>query len=450
MKKFTGLSMRYLEKCSHILLLSAMVVVFTTIAHADLNKVNLGISKWSGDTTLKGFSNRDNEKFRNHSKKQMLAYEKEYDIKLFSIVNDETRYGKTAFFVQAPSEGCYNRREHDCERKAGERQKRVEAHYSAFDGGEHWFTVSIKFEDWALNDDEIILTQFHSDVPQYQNMLSLKIDNWKGLFLEHQSANGFQFVEGGSEECAGGAAEVLTEDKMYCPKLKDIYKVMLPSKIERDVWYDFVYHVNFDKSNRDQEFIKLWFNGELVVNNQGQGKTLWWATMPGIEEQENRITFHFGIYGSKKDSAFHSAYFDEVHKSKSCEKLKIDRLGYNCKDLIKQTEVIKPTWHDTPDLPIIAAPKPENKYWRDNSNLVQKFECFIQKANELQLNNLPSEDEIKEAIKNITDNKGYLRPIKIIEAGISKAVFSDHKKRITRLVNYEGDAAKFCQNPILG
>ena len=76
MKKFTGLSMRYLEKCSHILLLSAMVVVFTTIAHADLNKVNLGISKWSGDTTLKGFSNRDNEKFRNHSKKQMLAYEK--------------------------------------------------------------------------------------------------------------------------------------------------------------------------------------------------------------------------------------------------------------------------------------------------------------------------------------------------------------------------------------
>ena len=53
-----------------------MVVVFTTIAHADLNKANLGISKWSDDTTLKGFSNRDNEKFRNHSKKQMLAYEK--------------------------------------------------------------------------------------------------------------------------------------------------------------------------------------------------------------------------------------------------------------------------------------------------------------------------------------------------------------------------------------
>ena len=73
--------MRNYKKCSRIFILSAMIVVFTTIAQADLNKANLGISKWSGDTTLKGFSNRDNEKFRNHSKKQMLAYEKGYDIK---------------------------------------------------------------------------------------------------------------------------------------------------------------------------------------------------------------------------------------------------------------------------------------------------------------------------------------------------------------------------------
>jgi len=80
---------------------------------------------------------------------------------------------------------------------------------------------------------------------------------------------------------------------------------------------------------------------------------------------------------------------------------------------------------------------------------VQKFKCFIHKANELQLNNLPSEDEIAKTIENITDNKGYLRPIKIVKAGISEEVFSDQKKRITRLMNYEGDSAKFCQNPIL-
>ena len=333
-----------------IIILSLLIGCFSSLVHADLNKSNLGISNLSGDTTLKGFSNRDDEKFRNHNKTQMLAYEKEYDIKLFSIVNDKTRYGKTAFFVQAPSKGCFNRHEHDCQRKQGEQQKRVEAHYSAFNGGEHWFTLSIRFDDWALNKYQMIVTQFHSDVPQYQNMLSLRINNEEGLFLEHLSANGFQFVEGGSEECAGGAADILTEDKMYCPKLSDIYEVLPANEFERNVWYDFVYHVNFDKSNHNKEFVKLWLNGKLVVNNQGQGKTLWWPTMPGIEEWENQITFHFGIYGTKKDNAFHSAYFDEVHKSNSCEYLKLERLGYNCKDLINQTQIIKPTRHDTPDL----------------------------------------------------------------------------------------------------
>ena len=33
-------------------------------------------------------------------------------------------------------------------------------------------------------------------------------------------------------------------------------------------------------------------NGDLVVNNKGTGKTLWWKTMPGIEEWENRVKFN--------------------------------------------------------------------------------------------------------------------------------------------------------------
>ena len=52
---------------------------------------------------------------------------------------------------QAPSEGCYNRYKHDCNRANGERMKRVEANYSAFKGGEHWFTISLKLDDWAIN-----------------------------------------------------------------------------------------------------------------------------------------------------------------------------------------------------------------------------------------------------------------------------------------------------------
>ena len=39
--------------------------------------------------------------------------------------------------------------------------------------------------------------------------------------------------EGGSEECASGAADVLTENKMYCPKLHDIYQILKPREIEK-------------------------------------------------------------------------------------------------------------------------------------------------------------------------------------------------------------------------
>ena len=48
--------MGYFKKYFQTFILSAVVGFFTCVAHADLNKANLGISKWNGDTTLKGFS----------------------------------------------------------------------------------------------------------------------------------------------------------------------------------------------------------------------------------------------------------------------------------------------------------------------------------------------------------------------------------------------------------
>ena len=64
--------MNYFKNCFHILILSAVIGIYTNVLNADLFKTNLGISNWSSDTTLKGFSNTDNEKFRNHNKKQTL------------------------------------------------------------------------------------------------------------------------------------------------------------------------------------------------------------------------------------------------------------------------------------------------------------------------------------------------------------------------------------------
>ena len=327
-----------------------IISMFGGAAYADLFSKTLGINTWSGDTTLKGFKNNKDEKFVNYQKREMIKYQKENGIKLFSVVKENTRYGKTAFFVQAPSEGCYNRLIHDCERPNGERMKRVEASYKSFKGGENWFTISIKFDDWAFNRYPMIITQFHSDVPQYQPMMILRVDNRKGLWIEHISANGFQFVEGGSEECAGGAANKDTKDKMYCPKKLEGYQLIAPDKVRTGEWYDFVYHVNFDNKDPQKEFLKVYLNGNLVVNTEGTGKNVWWPTMPGVGEWENRVTFEFGIYGGKKDGAFHSAYFDEVGRSHSCEKLKIERLGYNCNALKDQNQLIEPGWYDYPDL----------------------------------------------------------------------------------------------------
>ena len=72
--------------------------------------------------------------------------------------------------------------------------------------------------------------------------------------------------------------------------------------------------------------------------------------MPGVEEWENRIKFQFGICGTKKYGAFHSAYFDEVNKEQSREKLNIERLGYDSYSLKEQNKKIAPSWYDTPDL----------------------------------------------------------------------------------------------------
>ena len=84
----------------------------------DLYKKNLNIKK--NDTTLQGW-----KAWRVTGKKQLKKYEKKNKIKLFSVVNNPTRLGDTAFLIQAPGDECFQRKE-DCERNSGT-YKRVEA-----------------------------------------------------------------------------------------------------------------------------------------------------------------------------------------------------------------------------------------------------------------------------------------------------------------------------------
>ena len=299
---------------------------------------DLGIPQDGKDTTLFGFKQTNDERFKYYGKKEFLKYEKERNIKLFSIVKDNTRFGDTAFFVQAPADGCYNRWTVDCDRtdenRKGESKKRVEAHYSAFGSSNIWASLSFKMTDeWHLGKHFQAITQFHSDISNLNPMIKLSIRKDRGIYMEHLSAYGLHDYKVGCEFSCG------TNDF-------DSHQIMPGWKIPKNKWLDFVWNINFDKEKPNKEYIKLWVNGKLMVNTEGSGKRVQWETPPDAKDSENKMTFHFGIYGSRKDGKFHSAFFDEIGWAKSCGGLDLDRLGYSCSKLTAQKQKTPPKWYD--------------------------------------------------------------------------------------------------------
>ncbi len=137
--------------------ISAILVILLTFSFVmpsnakDLYKKNLGIKK--SDTTLQGW-----EEWWVTGKKQLKKYEKKNKIKLFSVVDNPTRLGDTAFYIQAPGDECFQRKE-DCERNSGS-YKRVEAKQTDAGGilGEVWVTYSFNAPEgsqWQKYDPHI-------------------------------------------------------------------------------------------------------------------------------------------------------------------------------------------------------------------------------------------------------------------------------------------------------
>ena len=93
-------------------------------------------------------------------------------------------------------------------------------------------------------------------------------------------------------------------------------------------WNDILINVNW--SHKDDGFFKVWLNGKQVYSFAGPTKT------------KAEVYFKFGIYRGKVYSGdaegTHIVYYDEIrYAKKSCKKLKLEDLGYNCKDLESQT-----------------------------------------------------------------------------------------------------------------
>tara|TARA_Y100000816_G_scaffold119462_1_gene83846 strand:- start:231 stop:1310 length:1080 start_codon:yes stop_codon:yes gene_type:complete len=325
---------------SHQNLVKIVLILFITfftpiidensLQASDLYKKNLGIATWANDTTLSGWQN--NLGWKTHSKQYMKKYEIENNIKLFQVVSEPTRYGNTSFFIQAPGDGCYNRPS-DCNRTNGERQKRVEAKYNKSFIGMVWVSYSFMIPNsYELNDTRKAIVQFHSDYDYYGPMFLLQLED-DGLIWTHESGAGHVIIPEGTDDCAAGSDKKNTHKRKYCEARMDSYQLIAGEQLERNVWYDLVFNINFDNKKLDRAFHKIWINGELVHERHNQ--TLW-EYQSGLPKEFMKATFNFGIYGSTKDKSYQAIYADEVHFGRTCDKLLLDMLGYDCEQIQAQ------------------------------------------------------------------------------------------------------------------
>lgn len=300
---------------------------FVTASNAkDLYKKNLNIKK--NDTTLQGW-----EAWRVTGKKQLKKYEKKNKIKLFSVVDNPTRLGETAFFIQAPGDECFQR-ESDYDRNSGT-YKRVEAKQTDAGGilGEVWVTYSFNAPEgsqWQKYDPHIV--QFHSGVSEFPPLFLLGISSKYGLKLRVESLKGLVNCDGTIDE------RQVDDDVIYCGREINTYSLIPISKLKSNVWYDLLFNINFN-SDPNIGFFKVWLNGDLIIDEKGQ--TLW-KDKPIEEIEFNHANFNFGLYAEFIENYSQSIYADEIRKAGSCEKLKLNDLGYKCNDLINQNGSMLP------------------------------------------------------------------------------------------------------------
>ncbi len=304
-----------------------LIINFATPSDArDLYKKNLNIKK--NDSTLQGWKT-----WRVTGKKQLKKYEIKKKIKLFSVVDNPTRLGNTAFFIQAPGDECFQREE-DCNRNE-DSYKRVEAKQVDDGGilGEVWVTYSFyapEGSQWQKYDPHIL--QFHSGVDEFPPLFLLGISSKYGLKLRVEPLKGLVNCDGTIDE------RQVNEDANYCGREINTYSLIPISQLKNHEWYDLLFNIKFD-SDPNIGFFKVWLNGNLLIDEKGQ--TLW-EEKPIEEIEFNHANFNFGIYAQFIKNNSQSIYADEIRKAGSCEELKLNDLGYKCDDLINQNGVMIP------------------------------------------------------------------------------------------------------------
>ena len=185
-------------------------------------------------------------------------------------------------------------------------RERVELHICCVNRKTTWTSWSL-----YLPDDHKIIYPISVIMGQFHN----KDDNPPAFTFRNQS---WYTKEGGGywmevDEYIGG---------------NNIGNKLLDKSQMHGKWNDIL--VNAKWTDKDNGFFKIWINGKLFFKHFGK-----------TQDKNELMAFHVGIYRSKISripgpDATQIAYYDEIRHANSCKKLKLNDLGYSCKEIEAQ------------------------------------------------------------------------------------------------------------------
>jgi hypothetical protein len=292
-----------------------------------LFKINAGLA--DNDTTINIPGKAEFPKHI-HSIYQELI--KDINYSLLEVVTNDTRFGNTSLKFKLGKK-CIGDRD-DCERteKSYSRVefKQVDEDYSK-NPDNVWTSFSFKIandpDKWSK--DQVIFQQWQTQESIFNSIFQSKIQKNEGFLFVNSTSEGHQIFKNINTDCAGGADG---RGSKYCVKRKKEFLLMDWKELKNEEWVDVVHNINFN-SDPDKGYFKVWVNGKLILDEIGKTH---WDTYPELNSRDNRWIYKFGLYTPGIGSE-HELLLDEIQVSRSCKKLKLERMNYKCSDLTSQT-----------------------------------------------------------------------------------------------------------------
>ena len=264
------------------------------------------------------------------------------DYNILEIEKNDTRFGETALRFKLGKE-CVGIVQ-DCERSTRPYSRAEFNLIRADDFGRNrdniWASFSFKiFNDPNEWSDYVNIQQWQNVVGDYSPMFRTVIIKDVGLILANETSKGYKVIDYKDKRCLGGGSKY--GGSSFCVANFKEYKLLDWNELIKRKWVDVIYNIKFH-DDPNQGYFKVWINGELILDEKGQTM---WKTYPGVRKETNKWTYNFGIYTSGV-GFIHELLLDEVSVSRSCDKLKLENLNYDCQKLLSQTTQKKEPYTD--------------------------------------------------------------------------------------------------------